>query len=131
RLLPAIMGGIYSSTATTVALARRLGRARTARADLSAGIIAATSMMYARVLVIIALFNASLAFTLAPYFGTLLAAGAAASLLEWKRFLDSDGDEASDLEATNPLELPMALFFAAAFFLISVVTGWAQSQFGP
>src|SRR5438105_3611089 len=47
-LLPALLGGAYSSTATTVVLAKRQREARTRRPELSAGIIAATAIMYPR-----------------------------------------------------------------------------------
>src|SRR6202045_662216 len=44
-LLPAILGGVYSSTATTVTLAKRQREAGLARPDLAAGIVAATAVM--------------------------------------------------------------------------------------
>ena len=48
-LLPAVLGGAYSSTATTVVLAKRLHENAQLRADISAGIVAATAMMYLRI----------------------------------------------------------------------------------
>jgi uncharacterized membrane protein (DUF4010 family) len=50
-LLPALLGGAYSSTATTVVLAKQQRGARTRRPELSAGIIAATAIMYPRLTV--------------------------------------------------------------------------------
>jgi uncharacterized membrane protein (DUF4010 family) len=47
-LLPALFGGIYSSTATTVVLARRQKQVGRPNPELSAGIIAATAIMYPR-----------------------------------------------------------------------------------
>jgi uncharacterized membrane protein (DUF4010 family) len=47
-LIPAILGGIYSSTATTVALAKRQREAAAVRSDFAAGIVTATAMMYLR-----------------------------------------------------------------------------------
>jgi uncharacterized membrane protein (DUF4010 family) len=54
RLLPAVMGGLYSSTATTVVLAKRQREAAVAQLELSAGVVAATAVMYLRLGVIIA-----------------------------------------------------------------------------
>jgi uncharacterized membrane protein (DUF4010 family) len=65
-LLPAVLGGAYSSTATTIVLAKRQREAGGARADISAGIVAATAIMYLRLGIVIALFDQRLAWTLAP-----------------------------------------------------------------
>ena len=60
-LLPAILGGLYSSTATTVVLAKRQREVGQARSDVTAGIVVATAVMYVRLGVVIALFNVHLA----------------------------------------------------------------------
>src|SRR5580692_11338208 len=65
-LLPGILGGFYSSTATTVALARRQRTAAAPSADIAAGIIIATAVMYLRIDVVVALFNPGLARVLLP-----------------------------------------------------------------
>ena len=80
-LLPAILGGIYSSTATTIVLARRQGEATVARSDLAAGIVIATAVMYVRLGVVIALFNPRFALALLPALGALFAFGAGARCL--------------------------------------------------
>jgi uncharacterized membrane protein (DUF4010 family) len=121
-LLPAILGGLYSSTATTVVLAKRQREIGLARSDLSAGIVAATAVMYVRLGVVIALFNLHLAWILAPALGALFAFGAGFALYEWRRM--EGPQHAADLSvpATNPLQIPTALIFASIFVVISVVT---------
>jgi uncharacterized membrane protein (DUF4010 family) len=75
-LLPAVLGGIYSSTATTVVLAKRQWEAGAARSDLAAGIVVATAVMYLRLGVVIALFD--------PHFAwALFALGAALAFYEF------------------------------------------------
>ena len=74
-LLPAILGGIYSSTATTVVLAKRQRDAGIARSELAAGILAATAMMYLRLGAVVALFNVNLASALAPALAILVRYG--------------------------------------------------------
>ncbi len=54
-VLMAMIGGLYSSTATTVVLARR-ARDEGMTAELEAGMVAASAMMYPRVLVVCAIF---------------------------------------------------------------------------
>ena len=81
-LLTAVLGGVYSSTATTVVLARRVRAELTTRRQARTGIILATAVMYLRLLIIIAVFNPPLAFAVAPallilsVLGLLAAAGA-------------------------------------------------------
>ena len=129
-LLPAVLGGLYSSTATTVVLAKRQREIGLARSDLSAGIVAATAVMYVRLGVVIALFNLRLAWILAPALGALFAFGAGFALYEWRRM--ERRQHAADLSvpAINPLQIPTALIFASIFVVISVVTSWIRAAFG-
>ena len=129
-LLPAILGGLYSSTATTVVLAKRHREVGLARSDLAAGIVAATAVMYVRLGVVIALFNVHLAWALAPALGALFAFGAGFATYEWRRI--SARQHAADLSvpAINPLQIPTALIFAAIFVIISVATAWIRTTFG-
>lgn len=129
-LLPAVLGGIYSSTATTVVLAKRQREAGTARSDLTAGIVAATAVMYLRLGVIIALFDANLAWGLAPALGALFALGAALAAYEWRRTAERPSDTNLQVPAINPLQIPAAITFAAIFVVISVITAWIRTTFG-
>ncbi len=65
-LLPALLGGAYSSTETTVVLAKRQREAATRRPELSAGIVAVTAIMYPRLAAVVAFFNLPLAVALLP-----------------------------------------------------------------
>ncbi len=129
-LLPAILGGLCSSTATTVVLAKRQRELGLVHSGLSAGIVAATAVMYVRLGVVIALFNLHLALVLAPALSALFAFGAGLALYEWRRI---DGPQhVADLSvpAINPLQIPTAFIFASIFVVISVVTTWIRSAFG-
>jgi uncharacterized membrane protein (DUF4010 family) len=128
-LLPALLGGAYSSTATTVVLAKRQKETRTRRPELSAGIIAATAVMYPRLLAVIAFFSVPLAVVLLPGVGFLFAAGAAISWWEWKK-IEPGSTEDMVIPAANPLQLTTALIFAMLFLAVSLVTAWVGSAFG-
>ncbi|MDE2134006.1 MAG: DUF4010 domain-containing protein [Alphaproteobacteria bacterium] len=130
-LLPAILGGIYSSTATTIVLAKQLRDARGARPELTAGIVAATAIMYVRLGIIVALFNLRFALTLSPALGALFLAGAAISAFEWRRIPRSNQDIGLGITASNPLQISAAAIFAALFVIISVVSAWAKTALGP
>jgi uncharacterized membrane protein (DUF4010 family) len=128
-LLPAILGGLYSSTATTIVLSKRQHEAGAARPDLSAGIVAATAIMYVRLGVVIALFSGRLAVALAPALGILFLFGVAMAAHEWRRRTDRDSAELT-VPTTNPLQVPTAVVFAAILVIISVATAWTRQTFG-
>jgi uncharacterized membrane protein (DUF4010 family) len=129
-LLPAVLGGIYSSTATTVVLAKRQREAGAARPDLAAGIVAATAVMYVRLGIIIALFDARFAWALAPAMTTLFLFGAALAVYEWRRGGGQAADRNLHVPAVNPLQLPTAVTFAVIFVVVSVLTQWIRTAFG-
>ena len=130
-LIPALLGGMYSSTAATVALARSAAEVGFS-GELSGGIVAASAVMYLRILVVVAIFNISLAQRLAPAMIVLtLFGGVLAALIV--RFGDrtKGGKEAPvATHPGNPLQLTTALIFAALFVLISLLTAWVQQSAG-
>ena len=129
-LLPAVLGGIYSSTATTVVLAKRQREASAARSDLAAGIVAATAVMYLRLGAILALFDLHLAWDLAPALGTLFVVGATLATYEWRKSAEQQSDTNLHIPAINPLQIPTAITFAVIFVVISVVTESIRTAFG-
>jgi uncharacterized membrane protein (DUF4010 family) len=128
-LLPALLGGAYSSTAATVVFAKRQRGAVSPRAELSAGIVAATTIMYLRLGVIVALFSLPLAASLAPALALLFVVAGLLAWLEWRR---AERGKAPDLAipAANPLQLTTALVFASLFVAISLATVWVEKLFG-
>ena len=128
-LFPALLGGAYSSTAATVVLAKRQREAAAPRAELSAGIVAATMVMYLRLAIVVALFSRPLAASLAPALALLFAAAGLLAWWEWRR---AERGNPADLAipAANPLQLTTALVFAALFVAISLATVWVEKLFG-
>jgi uncharacterized membrane protein (DUF4010 family) len=127
-LAVAFLGGLYSSTATTVVLARGAGAAPASATVAQAGIMLATSVMYLRILAIIAVFDWQIAQTLAPVMVALFALGAGLAALQYRL---ARGKGASTSPAPrNPLELTAAIVFAVLFVVISIATQWARSKFG-
>jgi uncharacterized membrane protein (DUF4010 family) len=128
-LVPAALGGAYSSTATTIVLARRLHESGP-RADIAAGVVLATAIMYVRLGLVIALFNPPLALALAPPLLGLCALGTALAAYEWRRRGEQTPQERLSLAAVNPLQITTATIFAALFVLISIVSAWVRGAFG-
>ena len=116
----AFAGGLASSTATTVTLARLGKDHASAGRVLAGGILLSGSVMVARVLVIAAVLNMSVALRLVL---PLLAAGLM-MIVCGIVLLRNRGDTAAQptLSMANPLELGMAIKLAALIALILVVS---------
>src|SRR5580698_6625945 len=127
----AALGGLYSSTAATVVLARQAKAEPELQRQARAGITLATSIMYLRIAAIVAIFNVTLARILAlPLIG-LSAAGLAICALQYWVFGKSAGDQPAQQGPTklaasrNPLELGAAIIFAVLFVVTSFLSTWA------
>lgn len=129
-LLPAVLGGIYSSTATTIVLAKRQREAGVGRSEFAAGIVVATAVMYVRLGIVVALFDLRFARVLAPALVILFVTGAALALYEWRRPATREPSPDMQVPAVNPLHILSAITFAAIFVLISAVTTWVRATFG-
>jgi uncharacterized membrane protein (DUF4010 family) len=129
-LWTAVLGGLYSSTATTVVLARRARAAPALVGQAQTGIILATAIMYLRLLIVVALFDRPLAIALTPALIALALCGLIfAGLWYWMDRAPSGA--ASTAEAPgNPLELTAALVFAVLFVVISLAAAWVRVSFG-
>jgi uncharacterized membrane protein (DUF4010 family) len=129
-LLPAVLGGAYSSTATTVVLAKRLRETSRAATGISAGIIAATAIMYVRLGLVVAVFDRQIALKLAPGLAALCLVGAALAYYEWRRPAAGNGKTSLAVPPKNPLQIPTAVIFAALIVVISVISAWVRGAFG-
>lgn len=129
-LWTALLGGLYSSTATTVVLARRARTAPALLGQVQTGIILATAIMYLRMLIIVAMFDWPLAVALAPALIGLAALGGILTGL-WYWISSSRGAAGTVADTpTNPLELTAALVFALLFVAVSLASAWVRVRFG-
>jgi uncharacterized membrane protein (DUF4010 family) len=128
-LLSAVLGGIYSSTATTVALAKRsVGEAHPHL--FSGATLLASALMYLRLTILVGIFNWQLVQMLAAPF-LILAGAAAITGFLWARRRNGPSQELRRrFQHENPLELRAALFFAGIFLLILVLTRLIFSYMG-
>jgi uncharacterized membrane protein (DUF4010 family) len=128
-LLAAILGGLYSSTATTVVLAKHAKQED--RPHLFSGAILLTSsVMYIRTIILVALFSGALARrVLVPML--VLAVGGIAVAGFWAARRDPEkGEVKSEKMAPNPLELSAAFFFAVIFVVMLALTHYAVLYLG-
>lgn len=124
-LLTSILGGLYSSTATTVVLSRR-ARDEGMTRELEAGIVAATAMMYLRILVICSVFNLVLGRML--ILPLLVLAAVSGGVAYWRAKTGTHSKAAG--EPANPLQIWTALTFAVLFVAISMLTTFVQQHLG-
>ena len=134
--IASMLGGLYSSTATTVVLARRMhGAEQSALPEIRCGMLLATALMYLRLGVIIAVFNLPLARQLAPALAVLLFLALALALILLGG-IPHGGPHAANAAMTkadqpsNPLELTTAAIFAASFVLVSLASTWVKAVIG-
>ena len=127
--LAAVLGGAYSSTATTLVLSREAAREK--RPHLVSGAtLMASGMMYLRLAALVGLFNRALLGMLGvPFLG--LAAAALGGGWAWSRLADArDTPAKHSFEPKNPLELGTALLFALVFLVMLTATHLAIAYLG-
>jgi len=124
--LTGLTGGLVSSTAVTLALARQSRDPAYAAAApaLASGILLAWAVMFARIVVEVAVVNASLLGELLPPFVAMavVAAGVAAYL----RGHGSGDDRIAGVPLKNPFSLTAAMRFAAFFAAVLLVVRLVQ-----
>ncbi len=126
-IVTAALGGLYSSTATTVVLARQAHDDGVTR-GITAGIVTATAMMYVRILVVVTIFNPPLARPLiVPLLVLAVIAGIVA--LFFAR-ADTAREPTPTVTASNPLKLGTAVIFAVLLIAVSLLSKWVQAHLG-
>ena len=121
----AVIGGLYSSTAVTQALAQRLGNTKTPGAE-PAGIALATAVMYVRVLFLVAILATRIALPFALITLPAILVGAAAGWWLYRKSPRSDAPTAPG----NPIALLPALGFVVFVAAMAVAVTWAEGRFG-
>jgi uncharacterized membrane protein (DUF4010 family) len=131
-LLSGMLGGLYSSTATTFMLSRRSQGEHTQSGAYAAGILLATVMMFLRVYALMWLFNDSLALATLPFFAPMIVGSLLTAFLIYRYGGRNLAAEAPMGAASkqNPLEFNMALVFSALYVLFSLLTDYTIRRFG-
>ena len=121
----AVIGGLYSSTAVTQALAQRLGSAKRAGAE-PAGIALASTVMYLRVAFLVGILSTRVL----PAFAILIApAFIASAIASWWLYRHAPTEEESAAPG-NPIAILPALGFLAFVAFAAVAARWAAGRFG-
>ena len=131
--LAGLLGGAYSSTVTTVVLARQSKGKDDCTAGFTGAIVAASGMMYLRLWILLMLFAAPLAQRLTVVFWILglAAITLGAALTRYGRNEhDCSLEPRESQRETNPLEMTSAITFAVIFLSVMIATQWVVGRYG-
>lgn len=131
-LITGLAGGLVASTALTIAFSREAGSNPRNATAFASGILLAWAVMFARVLVLVAVVNQTLLPSLLEPFGLMgIIAGGFAAVLYIRDGADKSPATAQELKVSNPFSLTAAAKFAALFALVLVAVKIAQENFPP
>lgn len=126
-VLGGVLGGLISSTATTVSYARRVAKQPDASALATIVVVIASTVVYARLLLELAVVAPRHFTTLAPPMAIMLGVFIALSTAAWL-WLRGESQELPSQE--NPTELKSAFAFGAIYGLVLLAVAAAKVHFG-
>ncbi len=130
-LVTGLAGGAYSSTVTTVVLARKSRLGRHGSGAVAGAVLAASGVMYVRVWLLVLLFAPVLAGRLTWLFwGLGLAAAGVGAVLVQHSPRGYDNNNEGSTPSSNPLELTSAFVFAIVFLVVLVITRLVAQAYG-
>ena len=125
--LAGFLGGLISSTNVSLSFARASRKPGAPQAALAAGVLAACTILFLRVLVACAVLNPPLVYALVPLFAPGLVVGAASIVAAMRGALSEPADDMTD---ANPLEFWSALQMALLFQVVLLVIEYVDQAFG-
>jgi uncharacterized membrane protein (DUF4010 family) len=125
--LTGFLGGLVSSTATTMTFSRRSREEEQLSLSFSLAIILACSVMFPRVLVEVLVINPRLLPTLVIPIGMMAAGGFFVSFVIWKR---TEKETTEEVPLKNPFNIMPAVKFGLFYALIVLITKLASAFAG-
>jgi uncharacterized membrane protein (DUF4010 family) len=128
-LVTGLLGGLASSTAVTLTFAGRAKETPPLVPLLSVGIVAASSTMFARMLVVVAVADRPLLGALALPLGVMAVCGYVLATILFRKDAKKD-DTAQSVALRNPFELTRAIAFGLLYGVVLFVAKAAQVYVG-
>ncbi len=131
-IITGILGGIYSSTATCIILAKKAKEDSKRVSEYVSAIFWAITMMYMKILVLLGIFNIDLLKQYWYLFAVMIVVSALTAVLFHKRNDqgENNGESVVVEEDKNPLEFKVSILFAILFVAFTLVTHYALIYFG-
>jgi uncharacterized membrane protein (DUF4010 family) len=126
-VLSGVLGGAISSTATTVTYARRSKEAPESSRLAALVVMIASTVVFVRLLVEIAVAAGDRFLELAPPLAAMLGVTVLLALAAW---LAGRREKAEPPEPANPAQLKSALVFGALYAAVLLAVAFAQERFG-
>jgi uncharacterized membrane protein (DUF4010 family) len=126
-VLAGALGGLISSTATTVSYARRTKESPEISRLAALVVMIASTVVFARVLAEVAIVAPGQLWALGPPIGAMLGVAVVVSIAAWLVGRDHDAEPPKQ---GNPAELKSALVFGALYAAVLLAVAWARDRFG-
>jgi uncharacterized membrane protein (DUF4010 family) len=128
--LTGLLGGLVSSTATTISFASRSKTSSGLSDAFASGILLASAVMFPRMLIEVAVVNASLLTSVSIPLGAMLVAAGVIVLVLWRRPAAENEQESNAVQLGNPLRWQTAVTFALLFAVVLIVVRAANEYLG-
>jgi uncharacterized membrane protein (DUF4010 family) len=125
-----VLGGLVSSTATTVSFSSRSKGNPELSSILAQGILLTSSVMFPRVIIEVAIVYTPLLKVIAVPMVAMLTFSLGTVFFLWRRRSTREQEERKPVDVSNPLRLSTAITFALAFVIVLIVVQWANEAFG-
>jgi len=125
-----LLGGVISSTATTLTFSRRSRDHEALGIPLAIGVIGACTVLLVRVLVVTLALNSSLALPLIPFLAPPFVVGVAWVLIPFLRHRVKAPREKDEDDSRNPLRLGSAIIMAIGFQAVLMLVAFVRQRFG-
>lgn len=123
-----LVGGLVSSTAVTISLSSRAREETGLRIPLALAVVLGWTVMFPRLLAMVAVVNAGLVPRLALPLGAMTLAGLAGALVLYRARVPGGAD--TEVSFSNPFELGHAVGFGLFFAVVNLVAQLATTHLG-
>jgi uncharacterized membrane protein (DUF4010 family) len=130
ELLTAIVGAIASTTAYTAGISRAVADAPESAVPAARYSLIANSILFPRMLLLVAVVSPTLAIAAIPAFAAMMLAGFAAALILAPTPAKTKGDQLAESTFRNPFSIRPALKFGVGFTIVLLVTRVAKHYAG-
>ena len=128
--LTGLLGGLVSSTATTISFAGCSKTSAGLSSALAQGILLASAVMFPRMLIEVAVVNASLLSSVSIPLGAMLVTAGVIVFVLWRRRSDDEQGDKTTVNLGNPLRWQTAVTFALVFAVVLVAVRAANEYLG-